>query len=121
MPRPSATTAWPTANDLKSWLGDHAVSHQVEATLFAELVAEASTTVLELVDPRKLPADEDDCPRGLHRAIVLEAARLLFRRQAPHGVAAFGEVAIRLRTADADVERLVGPYAFDGDLIPGED
>lgn len=113
MPHPVLVTTWPTGNDLRKWLTDNGVSAQVDFDLIDEVTADASATVFEQLDPDKLPENVDECPRSVARAIVLEAARLLYRRQAPHGVAAFGEVALRLRTADVDVEKMIDPYTVD--------
>jgi hypothetical protein len=114
MPRPQVVTKWPVGDDLRAWLGEDAVSAVTDANLIDECVADAAAGILERLDPAKLPAEEEDediCPRSVHRAIVLEAARLLYRRQSPHGVAAFAEVAIRLR-ADPDVESRLEAFEF---------
>lgn len=115
MPHPTLTTTWPTGNDLRRWLGPQAVSMVTDVDLVDDMVADAAAKLYEQIDPGKLPENPDECPRSLHRAIVIEAARLLFRTQSPHGIAAFGEIAVRLRTADVDVETLLAPYRLDSD------
>lgn len=100
-------------NDLRAWLGTGAVSAITDAELIDELIADASATIYESIDTLKLPVNPDLCPMTIFRAIILEAARLLYRRQSPHGAAAFGEVAIRLRNVDVDVERLLRKYRVD--------
>ncbi len=115
MPHPTLVTTWPAGNDLRSWLSENGVSAQMNVELVDEVMADASAKVYESIDPGKLPVDVDQCPRTVARAIVLEAARLLYRRQSAHGVAAFGDVAIRLRTADVDVEKLLQPYMLESD------
>jgi len=112
MPSPSLTTNWPTGDDLRRWWSDHGATMQVDTQILDEVFADASATIFQQLDPEKMPTDPEECPRSVARAIVLEAARLLFRAQSPHGVAAFGEVAIRLRTADVDVERMIEPYTL---------
>ena len=85
----------------------------VDAELLPEVMADATATVYESLNPDLLPDQEGDpavaCPFAVRRAIVLEAARLLFRKQTPHGIASFGDVALRLRTVDVDVAKLLGP------------
>lgn len=112
MPLPSLVTTWPTEVELAAWLGPDAVA-ATTANLFPEVVADATATIYGQIDTEKLPVDPDECPRPIARAIVLEAARLLYRREAPHGAAAFGEVAIRLRSVDVDVERLLHDWGVD--------
>lgn len=113
MPHPTLTTTWPGADDLRKWLGDQAVGAVTDATLIPELVADASSWVYGQIDPNKLPEDTDECPRDVARAIVLHAARLLYRRQSPHGLAAFNDIAVRLRTVDADIEALLARWRLD--------
>lgn len=106
---PSLTTAWPVGNDLRKWLTQNQVSAPVDAQLIDECVADATAKVWEkMAAVGKEPADGDPCPRTVHRAIVLESARLLYRRMSPHGAVQFGDVAIRLRSVDVDVEDLLG-------------
>lgn len=113
MPHPTLVTSWPTADTLRTWLAGQAVGEGVDTDLIPEVIADASATIYERIDPDKLPENVDECPRSIARAIVLEAARLLFRRQSPHGMAAFGDVALRLRSVDADVQLLIEPYTLD--------
>jgi hypothetical protein len=113
MPHPVLDTDWPDGDALRAWLSSNAVSIQVDTELVDEVMEDASASIYESIDPDKLPENTDKCPRSIARAIVLEAARLLYRRQSPHGMAAFGEVAVRLRTADVDVEKLIRPYTLD--------
>lgn len=113
MPHPTLTTTWPNGDSLREWLTENSVSVQTDTELIDDLVADASASIYETIDPGKLPEDTDECPRTLARAIVLEAARLLYRRQSPHGMASFGEIGLRLRSADVDVDRLVQPYRLD--------
>lgn len=115
MPHPTLTTTWPDGDDLRRWLGPQAVSALTDEDLVDDMVADASAKLYEQIDPGKLPDDVDECPRSVHRAIVIEAARLLFRTQSPHGIAAFGDIAVRLRTADVDVETLLAPFRMDLD------
>jgi len=109
MPRPALVVEWPTGDDLRAWLPSEAVSAVTDATLIDLVVADAAASIIERCDPAKLPSDEDQCPRSVHRAIVLAAAKLLYRRQAPHGLAAFAEVAVRIR-ADTDAESALLPF-----------
>jgi len=113
MPHPVLVTEWPTGDSLRLWLTQNAVGVQADLELVDEIVGDASASVFEDIDPAKLPDDPDLCPRTVARAIVLEAARLLYRRQSPHGMAAFGDVALRLRSVDIDVEKLIHAYTFD--------
>lgn len=102
------TTEWPTDATLRAWLPTDAVSALTDATILGEVVADATADVFDELDPDRLP-DDGSCPRPVARAIVLEAARLLYRRQSSHGVAAFSELAIRLRD-DPDSHRLLSRW-----------
>lgn len=114
MPAPSLNTTWPTTTALKAYLSENAISATVEAGLLESIMSTASADVYMQLDPDKLPADTDACPHVVSQAILITAARLLFRRQAPHGFAALGaEQVARLRAVDVDVERLIGPYTPD--------
>lgn len=119
MPAPELVTTWPTGDDLRTWLGDGAVSAVTDAELIDEVVADASALIYEQLNPDLLPTEDlvggIDCPRRVARAIVLEAARLLYRTQSPHGAAVFNEIAIRLRAVDADVEQLIAGLSVDTD------
>jgi hypothetical protein len=103
---------WPTGDQLRVWLTQQGVSAAVDGALVDDVVATATAKLVDLCDANGKPLDLDGpCPTTVSMAIVLEAARLLYRRQSPHGAAAFGEVAIRLRTIDVDVEALLGDRA----------
>lgn len=109
MAAPSLTVPdWPTGEDLRRWHSATPLTDAVDA-LVDECVADAAASVWERIDTTLLPEDES-CPRTVFRAIVLEAARLLYRPGSPHGVAAFGEVALRLRSVDVDVDNLLMPW-----------
>lgn len=111
MPRPELVVEWPAGKDLRLWLGPDAVGTITDTTLLDALVDDATASMLTRLDPAKLPDDENECPRDVHRAIVIDAARLLYRRQSPHGAAVWNEVAIRLRE-DPDVESRIEPYEY---------
>jgi hypothetical protein len=113
MPHPTLTTTWPDGDDLAAWLGATAVDPGADDDLLDEVLDDAAAIVYAKIDPNKLPEDDDLCPRAVSRAIVLEAARLWYRKQSPHGVAAFADVAVRLRTVDADVEELLRSFGLD--------
>ena len=113
MPAPTLTAAWPVPEDLEKWLAQSQVAAATLADLIPDVLDEAGASILERIDTDKLPTDPEACPRVIRRAIILEAARLLYRRQSIHGAAAFGDVAIRLRSVDVDVERLIHPYRVD--------
>lgn len=113
MAHPVLTTTWPTGADLKAWLESAGALSAADEAMLDEMVADAADAVYRSIDPNKLPDDVNLCPRSVSRAIVLTAARLMYRKQSPHGVAAFADVAIRLRTVDVDVEMLLGPFRLD--------
>ena len=110
---PSLYTTWPDGDALRAWLTSANALSAADDGLIDEVILDATATVYESIDPNKLPDDDNQCPRSVARAIVLEAARLMYRKQTPHGIAAFPDVALRLRTVDADVEKLLAPYRLD--------
>ena len=108
-----SNTTWPSSTTLRIWLPDGlALSDEAELVL-ADVVADATDAILERIDLDKLPTDPLDCPRTIARAIVLEAARLLSRRDSANGVIASGEYTIRTTTNDADIARLLKPWGLD--------
>ena len=108
-----SVTTWPNAGSLISWLPDGTRLTDGAESLLTEIVADATDAVLDRVDPAKLPTDHDECPRTIARAIVMEAARLLSRRDSTNGVIAFGEFSIRATGTDADISRLLKPWGLD--------
>lgn len=53
----------------------------------------------------------DTVPDAVHQACLVQASRLLKRRDSPEGVAGFGEFGVvRVTRVDADVEALLMPY-----------
>jgi hypothetical protein len=102
-------TTWPDGQALLEWVGPDTLSDS-SAALADELVADATDAVLDRIDTDKLPADPEECPRAIRRAIILEAARLLLRRGSAHGMVSFGEFALRLGAVDVDIERLLRPW-----------
>jgi hypothetical protein len=97
---------WPTGEALVHWLGANNLGASGTA-LAGELVDEATELVRMNVEATKLPTDPTVCPATIRRAIVIEAARLLSRKDSTQGIVAFGDLAIRLASADADVSRLL--------------
>ena len=110
-----SVTTWPDAYSLISWLPDGGGLSDEALAVLADVVADATDLVLQRVDPGKLPTDPLECPRTIARAIVMEAARLLSRRDSANGVIAVGEFTIRTTNTDADVAMLLHNWGLDAD------
>lgn len=108
-----SNTTWPTGVELSAWLPDGAGLSDDAALSLSDLVADATELILTRVDPAKLPTDPDECPRTIARAIIMEAARLLARRDSANGVIAMGEYSIRATRTDTDIARLLEPWRLD--------
>lgn len=108
-----SVTTWPNGASLAAWLPDGANLSEGAQALLQDVVDDATDTVLSRVDPGKLPTAPEECPRTIARAIVLEAARLLSRRDSANGVIAFGEWTIRATNNDADVTRLLRGWGLE--------
>lgn len=114
-----SNTTWPVGADLVAWVGADALSTGA-VDVADELVEDATSITLDSIDTDKLPVavDEQDvntCPRAVRRAIILEAARLLTRRDSANGVIGSGELLIRVSGVDADVTRLLRPYRLEAE------
>ena len=108
-----STTTWPDGNSLATWLGGTDALSADGVAMLPELVDDATAIILDRVDSEKLPTDPLECPRPVARAIVLEAARLLSRRDSAHGIVSFGELAVRLAKVDADIEHALQYWGLD--------
>lgn len=106
-------TTWPDVSVVSEWLGGTANIKPSSIGMLGEIVADATAVILDRVDPSKLPVDPDECPRPVARAIILEAARLLSRRESTHGVVAFSEFAVRLANVDVDIEACLRHWGTD--------
>lgn len=102
---------WPDLQDLGMWVGNSAICSSADYDMVG-IMATARETVEQAIDTRKLPVD-GSCPSTIRSAILLEGARLLARKDSAHGVVAFGDIAIRLATADVDIEKLLLPWRLD--------
>lgn len=109
----SLVTAWPTGQHLVEWVGGAGALTDTSLVLADDLVADATAIILDRVDPDKLPATSTDCPRQVARAIILEAARLLSRRESSHGLVSFGDFAARLANVDVDIEACLRHWRTD--------
>lgn len=107
------TTTWPDGAALSDWLGGPQGLKSSSLVMLADIVADATAIILDRVDPGKLPVDVAQCPRPVARAIILEAARLLSRRESTHGVVAFSEFAVRLANVDVDIEACLRHWGTD--------
>lgn len=94
MGRPDPNTKWPTGSDLREWLPDGIGS--AANPLADDLVAEATTLLLEKCDANLLPEDVDQCPRFLARAIIQQAQHMLAGRQASGGIVMVGDTTARI-------------------------
>lgn len=106
-------TTWPTGQDLRAWLGGSDVLTNEALVATDDIVLDATAVILERVDETKLPVDPAQCPRSLARAIILEAARLLSRKDSTNGVVSFGEFAARLANVDVDIEACLRAWGTD--------
>lgn len=116
MPPVVPLTEWPSPSDLREWVGGEDVLSDEAEVLISDLVLEATEDVVSIIDPDKLPVvvgGEPSCPRTLHRAIVMTAARLLIRRDSANGLVSVGEVAVRVAPSDTDIARLLRPWMLD--------
>lgn len=105
---------WPTKDDLERWLGEDQLSAAAKDQTEG-VVAAASSKVLAAIDADKLPADPLDCPDAVRTAILITAAGLLVRRDAPNGIVSFGETAMRVNRLDPDVAGLLHEFRVDAD------
>lgn len=106
-------TTWPTGETLREWLGGTGALSNTALDHLDEVVADATAVILERVDPAKLPVVATECPRSVGRAIVLEAARLLSRKDSTHGLVSFGEFAARMSSVDVDIEACLKAWRLD--------
>jgi hypothetical protein len=106
--------AWPTKADLESWLGDDHLSAAAKDQTQG-CVDAARSKVLAAIDTDKLPTDVEDCPDAVRTAILITAAGLLVRRDAPNGIVSFGETAMRVNRLDPDVAGLLHEFRVDAD------
>ena len=102
---------WPDLQDLGGWVGNSAICSSADVDMVG-IMATAREAIEQAIDTRKLPVD-GSCPATIRSAILLEGARLLARKDSAHGVVAFGDIAIRLATADVDIEKLLIPWRLD--------
>lgn len=106
-------TTWPTGQSLRDWLGGSSVLTDTALSFTDEIVLDATAVILERIDGGKLPANPAECPRSIARAIVLESARLLSRKDSTAGVVSFGEFAARLSNVDVDIEACLRAWGTD--------
>lgn len=106
-------TTWPNGEDLRLWLGGSSVLTDEALIATDEIVLDATAVIRERIDATKLPVDVAECPRSVARAIILEAARLLSRRDSTVGVVSFGEFATRLANVDVDIEACLRVWGTD--------
>jgi hypothetical protein len=58
------------------------------------------------------------CPPGIEEATLLVATRLFKRKDAPYGVAQFGDIAaVQIVRTDLDVQELLQPYVRDVAMV----
>lgn len=105
---------WPTKADLEAWLGDDQLSAKAKDQT-ALCVEAARSKVLAAIDTDKLPTDVNVCPDAVRAAILITAAGLLVRRDAPNGIVSFGETALRVNRLDPDVMGLLFEFRVDAE------
>lgn len=113
MSPPVTFTVWPDEQAFINWLPDGTRLKPDVVSQLAELIADATASIVDRIDVAKLPDNDSDCPRPIARAILLEAARLLTRRDSATGVIGQGEFAMRVANADVDVTKLLANWRID--------
>ena len=98
---------WPTEDDLSRWVGE--ISPEME-DLLDEIIEEAISLAKKKVNAKLMPEDPDDCPPELHRAIVIDGARIYSRVASQNGVIGAAELALRVGKSDPDYKRIMRSF-----------
>jgi hypothetical protein len=96
-----------TLDELKTWYGEDLGGDRNDEVM-AMLLETASRQIDSMCDQSFYELDE--VPAAVKLATLIQATRLLKRRETPEGAMGFGDLgAVRLSGKDPDVERLLAP------------
>lgn len=99
-----ALVSWPDLDALTDYMTK---AGQVGGSLPAD-AEETLEALCELASDRFEFDIDDDIPKVVRRAVLMQTHRVLRRRDSPEGVVGFGEnVALRISRFDPDIEALI--------------
>jgi hypothetical protein len=103
-------TGWPTVDDVKRWLRLGPAATDDDEVIAQDLAAAIAATTSECPAPTD-PASPDFLPDDLFLATMMDAGRLVRRRDSVDGTLGWGDSGIvRVGQKDPDIQRLKAPW-----------